>query len=498
MKRLFGLTLLLLVLALCSAAFAGTVEVSEANFPDEGFRSYLLGLCPAETPGTLDAGSVTALDLKEQAGIKSLKGIELLTGLESLDTPASLEDTALDLRSLKSLKTVTINSALKVLNVSGCAALEEIPNTPEFNRLEELYASGCSSLSSLVFYQDEEGVRTSLKALDVSNSGLTKLTVNGSDLENVKLDNCSSLQLLALPYNELLTSVDVSTCPGIMHLNIQGCSLASLDVSKSNKLTLLNCARNKLASLNLGSQPELAYLNCNSNSRLARLDVSGCAKLAGVVKGEKTELPSGADGPAYGWFDPANLIFFFCDKDLEVTGGTEVKVTSIELNKTEATLTRTSEKKNPTLKLKATASPEDADNPAVKWKSSNPKVATVDENGKVTALKKGTCTITCTAKDGSGVKATCKITVRNKLVTKITLNKKTASLRKGKTLQLLVKTVKPADAYSRKVIWRSSNKNVATVDKNGKVKGLKKGTCTITCTTADGSKIVAKCKITVK
>ncbi len=234
------------------------------------------------------------------------------------------------------------------------------------------------------------------------------------------------------------------------------------------------------------------------NSALKVLNVSGCTKLAGVVKGEKTVLPSETDGPTYGWFDPANLIFFFCDKDLEVTGGTEVKAASIELNKTKATLTRTSKKKNPTLTLKATVSPADASNPAVTWKSSNTKVAKVSKSGKVTAVGKGTCTITCTSADGSKIVAKCKITVKNKPVTQITLNKKTASLKKGKTLQLLVKAIKPADAFNQKVTWKSSDKKIATVDGNGKVTALKKGTCTIFCTSADGSKIVAKCKITVK
>ena len=53
----------------------------------------------------------------------------------------------------------------------------------------------------------------------------------------------------------------------------------------------------------------------------------------------------------------------------------------------------------------------------------------------------------------------------------------------------------PADTTD-KVTWNSSDKKVATVDKNGKVKALKKGTATITVKTASGKK--ATCKITVK
>lgn len=62
--------------------------------------------------------------------------------------------------------------------------------------------------------------------------------------------------------------------------------------------------------------------------------------------------------------------------------------------------------------LKATAAPSSANNKAVTWKSSNTKVAVVTQNGKVTAKGKGTATITCTAKDGSKVKATCSVSVK--------------------------------------------------------------------------------------
>lgn len=65
-----------------------------------------------------------------------------------------------------------------------------------------------------------------------------------------------------------------------------------------------------------------------------------------------------------------------------------------------------------TYSLTADILPEEADNKTVKWKSSKKSVVTVTQSGVVTAKKKGTATITCTALDGSGVKATCKITVR--------------------------------------------------------------------------------------
>ena len=80
----------------------------------------------------------------------------------------------------------------------------------------------------------------------------------------------------------------------------------------------------------------------------------------------------------------------------------------------------------------------------------------------------------------------------------IKLNKTKASLAKGKTLQLKVKKILPADATNKKVKWITSDKKIATVDQNGKVKAKKKGTCIITCMAADGSGVRATCTITVK
>ena len=69
--------------------------------------------------------------------------------------------------------------------------------------------------------------------------------------------------------------------------------------------------------------------------------------------------------------------------------------------------------------MKAVVAPEKATNKGIKWSSSNTKVAAVDKNGKVKALQNGTATIKATAKDGSGVSASCKITVGYKITYKL-------------------------------------------------------------------------------
>ena len=176
-----------------------------------------------------------------------------------------------------------------------------------------------------------------------------------------------------------------------------------------------------------------------------------------------------------------------------------VKVAKITLNKTTASVG-----KGKTMQLTATVTPTNATNKAVTWKSSNTKIATVSSTGKVTAKSAGTVTITCTAKDGSGKKATCKVAVTESKppvkptvkVTKVTLNKKTATLSPKETLTLKA-TVTPTNATNKGVTWKSSNTKIATVSSTGKVTAKAAGTVTITCTAKDGSGKKATCRITV-
>ncbi len=165
-----------------------------------------------------------------------------------------------------------------------------------------------------------------------------------------------------------------------------------------------------------------------------------------------------------------------------------VRVSGVKLNITSKTLL-----KGDTLTLKATVSPSNATNKSVTWSSSNTKVATV-KNGVVTAIGKGTANITVKTKSG-GKTAVCKITVKNPVAaTGVKLNKKTASVEKGKSITLKA-TISPSNTTNKAVTFKSSNKKIATVDKKGVVTGVKPGKVTITVTTANGKK--ATCTVTV-
>ena len=174
------------------------------------------------------------------------------------------------------------------------------------------------------------------------------------------------------------------------------------------------------------------------------------------------------------------------------TEPTEVKVSSIKLNATSKTLYN-----GKSTTLKATVFPINATNKSLTWKSSNTKVATIDKNGKVKALKVGNATITATSTDGSNVSAQCKIKVVQR-VTKIKLNKSIINLsKKGKTAKLKA-TVLPNNAYNKSVTWKSNNTKVVTVDRNGKIKATtNKGTTYVNAIAKDGRKIRTRILVVV-
>jgi uncharacterized protein YjdB len=122
----------------------------------------------------------------------------------------------------------------------------------------------------------------------------------------------------------------------------------------------------------------------------------------------------------------------------------------------------------------------------VVWASSNPRIATVSADGIVAGLKRGIVTVTATLEAATTVVSHTTVTVVQQ-VTKVKMNKKTATIKKGKKLTLKA-TVTPSDANSRKVTWKSSNKKIATVNSKGKVTAKKKGKVTITAIAKDGSK----------
>ena len=150
-----------------------------------------------------------------------------------------------------------------------------------------------------------------------------------------------------------------------------------------------------------------------------------------------------------------------------------------------------------TTALTATVYPSNAANKAVKWISSAPDVASVDQTGKITGLKPGITTITVETEDG-GYTATCNVTVIDSSIVSVTgvkLSATVAELTIGNSKQLTA-AISPTNATNKGVTWSSSNTNVASVSSSGVVVAKGEGTATITVKTDDGG-YTAACTIRV-
>ncbi len=248
-----------------------------------------------------------------------------------------------------------------------------------------------------------------------------------------------------------------------------------------------------------------AYVSINGYNSLGSKASSGCIRMCArdikwlynnVSVGTKITItnssgpsadyglpsPTLANGKSYHW-DPT---------DTNPNNPYGTSISSLSLSDSSISLDEGASKT-----LKASYSPSSAA-VALNWSSSDKKVATVDDNGKVTALKAGTTTIT--AKDQfSGKSASCTVTVKstNVAVSSVKLNSSSKTLTKaGETYQLKA-TVSPDNATNKNVTWSSSKESVATVNSSGLVTAKANGSATITAKTKDGGK-TATCKITVK
>lgn len=176
-----------------------------------------------------------------------------------------------------------------------------------------------------------------------------------------------------------------------------------------------------------------------------------------------------------------------CEVPYTVTEKQNVPVTGITLPET-LSLTV-----GDTRTVTATVAPADATDKSITWTSSDSSVVSVDAQGKLTALKAGTATITATTADG-GFSDTCTVTVAEPLpaVTGVSLDKDTLKLTVGGS-QKLNATITP-DGTGEIVSWSSSHDSIAKVSSDGTVTAVAEGTATITATAGGKS---ATCQVTV-
>lgn len=145
------------------------------------------------------------------------------------------------------------------------------------------------------------------------------------------------------------------------------------------------------------------------------------------------------------------------------------------------------------LTLKATVLPADTSFKTLTFTSSDTKVAVVSAKGVVTAKSVGTATIS--AKTADGVVGICRVTVIQS-PTKLTLSAAKKAVYEGTKFALGV-SMEPKTVTSKELVWSSSNAKVASVDQNGNVTAVSKGTATITVKSKTNTAVSATCTVTV-
>lgn len=166
----------------------------------------------------------------------------------------------------------------------------------------------------------------------------------------------------------------------------------------------------------------------------------------------------------------------------------------VQIEKIDLSIDNTTIQKGETKKLQVTISPQEASNHKVLYTSSNPRIATIDENGNINALRPGTTTITVKAQENS-VQNQIDITVYSK-VTGLTLNQQELYIQIGENFQI-TGIIEPEDANEKTVLYSSTNPQIANIDGSGMVTAYQQGETTIIATSKENESIKAECKVIV-
>ena len=210
----------------------------------------------------------------------------------------------------------------------------------------------------------------------------------------------------------------------------------------------------------------------SSDERIARVDSLG--NVTGTGKGTARIIATAADGSGI----RANI-------SLRVTQTAE----SIQLDHSEATVAA-----GKSVVLKATVMPANTDDKTLVWSSSDPGIATVNKQGRVTGVALGQCEITCTSQSSGKVQAKATVQVQQP-VKKITFGNAPA-VYVNEPVKLSW-TVEPASASNPAVQLTSGNPVILTVAHDGTITGLKAGETYISAASTDGTNCRARVKVKV-
>lgn len=480
------------VVARAGKTYTATIEIQVAAvgkdiIPLTSYKVYDALETDADKDGKKEKADANNDGMISTEEIKNVKSINLenkdLTNADLAGLSEAVNCTKIDLENNKNITDISFIKNLKQLktlylrgtSVTDFTALNDLKA-----QLESLYlpttastATRMSFLSDslylkegqeLTIQQFTKGVFVDSKeACTITSSNLAAVSITG---DKIKAGTKGQMATLTLKAGTTTKTIKVYTTDETGKIPTQAVVL--------NK-TFVTLNPGKTEQLKITYLPDYATASIgtvkwtSSNGAVVTVDAAG--KLTAKAAGKAIITAITSDG---------NVMY--CIVTVE-----NIKVSKITITTTTSNKIATGKK----VTLKATVTPSNAYNKGVTWKSSNTKVATVSSSGVVTTKKKmggKTVTITATAKDGSGKKASYKIYVKKGIVKKVYISG-VKSVKAGKKLYLKGKTSASAGA-NRTLKWSSSNTKYAKVSSKGTVttyKAGKKKSVKITARAVDGS-----------
>ena len=422
-----------------ASTFSGCKKLTTINFPS----------------------TLTTIGNSAFSGCESLPEAILPSGVEKIESNA--------FKNCKALKKAALPDTVSSIGSSafyGCEALTDITLGSKLKKIESQTFYGCIVLPSIVIPYN---VTTIGDSAFVNCTKLTQITVPR---------NTTSIASNAFSYPKKMTMYGPSDCYAQTYASGKGIKYVTQDIHATS-VSLDSTEKTAERYDDFQLTATIAPLNftdavvwTSSNEEVATVSDTGYVEICGVGTAVIT-VTAGNVKDACKITVPQLIDWIEFDED------------EIEL------------KAGQTYQLKPYISPSDATNKKLKYTSSDTKVAEVSASGLVTAKSEGEAKIRAAATDGSDEYAVCYVTVTGKAkVTGITLDRTSAEVKRGEKLTLNV-TVSPSYASNKKVVWKSANTKIATVDANGSVTAKAPGRTKITVTSAENSSYQASCTVTV-
>ena len=445
-----------------TSIFYNCINLSEVHLPNirQNIMANTFYNCKKLTtinfPSTL-----TTIEDSAFSGCESLPEAILPSGVEKIESNA--------FENCKSLKKAVVPDTVSSIGGSafyGCEALTDITLGSKLKKIDSQTFYGCAALPSIMIPYSVTAIGDSAF---VNCTKLTQITVPR---------NTTSIASNAFSYPKKMTMYGPSGCYAQTYANGKGIKYVAQDIhATSIRLDITNKMAEYYDEFQLTATiaPQNftdAVTWTSSNEDVATVSDTGYVEVCGVGTAVIT-VTAGNVKAACTVTVPQLIDWIEFDED------------EIEL------------KSGETYQLRPDISPSNATNKKLKYTSSDTKVAEVSASGLVTAKSEGEARIRAAATDGSDEYAVCYVTVTGKAkVTGITLNQTSATLGRGKKLALKA-AISPSYASNKKVVWKSANTKVATVDGSGNVTAKAPGRTKITVTSAENSSYQASCTVTV-